>query len=239
MNRRLRGKETMTIDDELISLRDTAKDSRIVENETRAIRSRSLMEKQSSRQAGEPATDYNAIVYFASFGYFRWNFVVLAVTHSMCAVDHRLGVAGSGVVVALSGIASPARTDFTGCLITKRKWTSASHQHASRRRQCAIEEIAPRNRLVQTKDIIEMRTPTHRDLPFSSFSRRRWGAHENFPIAYFLLSSVDTVCFRCLSFVVHVILRSSVLSSRKARRRFQENASVHGCPLDRTKMLRR
>ena len=49
MNRRLRGKETMTIDDELISLRDTAKDSRIVENETRAIRSRSLMEKQSSR----------------------------------------------------------------------------------------------------------------------------------------------------------------------------------------------
>src|SRR5437773_8975834 len=135
MNRRLRGKETMAIDDELISLRDTAKDSRIVENETRAIRSRSLMEKQSSRQAGEPATDYNAIVYFASFGYFRWNFVVLAVTHSMCAVAHRLGVAGSCLVVALSGIASPVRTDFTGCLTTKRKWTSASHQHASRHYQ--------------------------------------------------------------------------------------------------------
>src|SRR5205823_9370477 len=30
-------------------------------------------------------------------------------------------------------------------------------------------------------------------------------APENFPIAYFLLSSVATVCFRCLSFAVHVI----------------------------------
>src|SRR5204862_5785702 len=54
------------------------------------------------------------------------------------------------------------------------KWTSASHQHASRRHQCAIEEIAARNRLVQTKDLIEMRTPTHRNLPLTSFSRRRW-----------------------------------------------------------------
>src|SRR5256885_569634 len=98
----------------------------IVDNETCAIRSRSLIEKQSSRKAGEPATDYNAIVYFASLGYFRWNFVVLAVTHSMCALDHRLGIAGSGLVVALSGIAGPARTDFTGCLTTRRKWTSPS-----------------------------------------------------------------------------------------------------------------
>src|SRR5256885_16913805 len=174
MNRRLRGKETMTIDAELISLRDTAKDARLVNSGTCAIRSRSLIEKQSSRKAGEPAADYNAIVFFASLGYFRWNFVVLAVTHSMCALDHRLGIAGSGLVVALSGIAGPARTDFTGCLTTKRKWTSASHQHASRRHQCAIEEIAARNRLVPTQEPIEMGTPTHRDLPLSSFSRRRW-----------------------------------------------------------------
>src|SRR2546430_16550362 len=99
---------------------------------------------------------------------------LLADTQRQFAVYPRVGLVGRGIVVPPSGIASPARTDFTGCLITKRKWTSASHQHASRRRQCAIEEIAPRNRLVQTKDLIEMRTPTHRDLPFSSFSRRRW-----------------------------------------------------------------
>jgi len=137
------------------------------------------------------------------------------LTHSMCALDHRLGVAGSGLVVALSGIASPARTDFTGCLTTKRKWTAPATNMLADATMC-IEEIAARNRLVQTKDLIEMRTPTHRDLPFSSFSRRRWECPENFPIAYFLLSSLIPYAFVVCRRGAHY-LRSSLLSSRKAR----------------------
>ena len=48
MNRRLRGKEAMTIDDELVSLCDAAKDSGTVDDEAMAIRTRSSMEEQTS-----------------------------------------------------------------------------------------------------------------------------------------------------------------------------------------------
>src|SRR6266849_3700767 len=109
----------------------------------------------------------------------------------MRALDDLVGVASRGFVVAFSGVASPGRIDFTGCLSTERKWTSPGHQHTSRGYQCSVQEITARNRLVQTKSLIEMRTATH-----SGFSRGRWEFLEP-PIAWFHFSSVDTVCFRC------------------------------------------
>ncbi|SRR5229473_4124260 len=113
MNGRLRGEETMTIDDELVSLRDAAKDSGIVDDEAIAIRTRSSMKEQASGESGEPTTDNNAIVYFPCFGYVSWSFVVLTITYSMRVLDDLIGVASRGFVVALSGVASPGRTDFT------------------------------------------------------------------------------------------------------------------------------
>jgi len=159
------------------------------------------MEKTIQPIGRRTRTDYNAIVYFASFGYFRWKLCRTCRHAQHVRFGSPARCCRQRPCKSPSPYSSPARTDFTGCLTTKRKWTSASHQHASRRHQCASRKSRRENRLVQTKDLIEMRTPTHRDLPFSSFSRRRWSAPENFPIAYFLLSSVDTVCFRCLSFV--------------------------------------
>src|SRR5256885_13058097 len=93
----------------------------------------------------------------------------------MGALQDALGVTRRGFVVALSGIASPGRTVFRKGLSGEGKRTGGVQQHASGSDQGAIEKIAARNRLVQTKNFIEMRTPSHSTLPSTSFGRLRSG----------------------------------------------------------------
>src|SRR2546423_4925634 len=122
--------ETMTVDDELISLRNAAEDLGVVEDEAIAMRTATLVEKQSGGKPGEPATDDNAIEDLAGFADFRGNLVELAVAHGMRVLHHALCVAGRRFVVALSGIAAPGRTGFRARLGAERKWASSVQQHA-------------------------------------------------------------------------------------------------------------
>src|SRR5947208_13622953 len=85
----------------------------------------------------------------------------------MRVMDHSFGIAGSGLVVALSGISRPARTDPTGSLGTERKRAGPGQEHTGGGKQDSIQEITTRNRLVQTEELIEISAWTHCEVPFS------------------------------------------------------------------------
>jgi hypothetical protein len=93
----------------------------------------------------------------------------------MRVFDHSFGIASRDLVVALSGISSPTRTELTSSLGTDRKRAGPCQDQIRRGNKHSIQEIPARNRLVQTEDFIEMRALTHREVPFSltGFLRRR------------------------------------------------------------------
>src|SRR5207249_6397067 len=85
----------------------------------------------------------------------------------MRVLDHSFGIASSGLVVALSGISGPTRTDITGSLGTERKRAEPGQKHIRGGKQHSIQEITTRNRLEETEELIVIRALTHREVPFT------------------------------------------------------------------------
>ena len=99
----------------------------------------------------------------------------------MRVLDHSFGIASSGLVVALSGISGPTRTDFTGSLGTERKRAEPGQKHIRGGKQHSIQEITTRNRLEETEELIVIRALTHREVlsPCPSFFHNGQGRNRD------------------------------------------------------------
>jgi hypothetical protein len=154
----------MSIDHKLVPLGHTAKDLRIVQDQTFTTRARTLTEKQSGRQARKPASHNDAIVDLTRLGDFGWKLVKLPISNRVSALDHRLRVSGRALVVALAGVtgqSSPSACPPSRCLGAERKRAGRSGQYPCGAHEHAVQEITPRNGLPETKNLIEMGTVTH------------------------------------------------------------------------------
>ena len=164
MDGSLRREETLAIHNELVAFGYAAKDAGVVENEAIAVCGRLFVKEQARGESGKSAANNNTVIDFAGFRDVRGRLVVFAIAHGVRVLHHLLGISGRSLVVAFAGVTGPPGI-LVGRLRIERKRTSSGRQHARGSPQRAVQKIAPRNRLVQTENFIQMRTLTHSKPP--------------------------------------------------------------------------
>src|ERR1700688_2302127 len=112
-----------------------------------------------------PAPDDNTIVNLARFCYIGRHLVKLAVANSMSALDNFFRIPCRILVVALAGVAAPSCGWCSGQLRSESKRASSLNRHGRGSDQHPVEKIAARDGLLQTKQLVGVRTIGHRFLP--------------------------------------------------------------------------
>src|ERR1700730_19022858 len=79
----------------------------------------------------------------------------------MSALDNLFRIACRTLVVAFAAVAAPPCGQCSGRLRSVSEWARGPNRHGRRRDKHAIEEIAARDRLVQTKQLVRVRTIGH------------------------------------------------------------------------------
>jgi len=161
----------MAVHDELVSLRYTSKNACIIQDQTVALRTGTLLKEQARREACKPPADHDAVIRFTGFGKIGGRLVKLSIADLVSVLNYLLGVSRRILVVALAGIACPPRpTDLTGArsLSMKRERAGRGQQNSRRPKKDAIKEITAGNGLIHAENLIEMRAFAHRAPPFNS-----------------------------------------------------------------------
>src|SRR5579864_1331340 len=129
-----------------------------------------------------PSSDHNAIVHLACFRYIGRHLVKLAVANGMSVLDNFFRITSRTLVVALAGVAAPSCGGRSWRLRFQSEWARSPNRHGCRGDQHAVEKIASRDGLVQTKQLVRVRTISHCFFPLSR--PHEWAAWPGTPVPY-------------------------------------------------------